>query len=869
MAARVRTGILLVLFIHSLALATTVTAQEPGVPFIERSEEEVLILTVRLDNRRTGESIIGYQNSDGSFLLPLGQLARISTLAIEADPYTATASGFIISEDRTFRLNAANGSVELSGVRQTFPPEQVEVHEDDIYVAASLLDAWWPVNVRVDLQTLSVILQSEEPLPYELREQRERRGSLLGSRPGSRVLRYPLLIEPYELFQIPVLSLDVRADLTRTDSGERGSLFYSFGGAGDILGGSGRFFVTGTDDDPFSLARGTYGRWDPDGTLLGPLRARVAEVGEVNNPGSELLLRSSTGPGVHISNYPLFAQDRVESHTFRGELPPGWEVELYHNGVLIDFSRSGADALYAFADVPLNVGLNEFTLIFYGPRGEIREERVAFNILDILPEEGEFRYRLVANDARGRDGRALFQSDYGLTRWAAVHATAAAEETLSGETRSYLKTGLSGVFGLFFLAADLATDDDANLAVQFRANGRVGRWNLTLDHSELDGFTSEDLSSPFGTLESRSTLSLDGDLFTIRDSRLSSRFRLTREDVVDDPTGYILDHRLSTSIHRYFISHLLERRWVEGVDRPDEFTRGAILLSRPSRKLGLRGELSYDIEPEPGLRVASISADFDRWDPYLVQAGLDHLAKPESVTRLRLNLQRRTGEISWGVSFLIDQEAQGQIVLNASTTAFFPPGQTTPEFRGALVQGVSALSVIAFVDLDGDGELDPGEPPVEGAGVFLDRASHRETTDAAGKLLITSLSPYRDVEISLSRSTLPDPTMVPLIEGIAIRPRPGRVVELLFPVIYTGEVTGTVYAANGDPAGGAAIELVGPGGVVQRTISAFDGFFQFLETPLGTYQMRASKRGSTASEEVVLTREEPYADGVTIRLAPQ
>ena len=59
--------------------------------------------------------------------------------------------------------------------------------------------------------------------------------------------------------------------------------------------------------------------------------------------------------------------DRIE---LRGDLPDGYEAELYSNNVLIDTAATGQGGQYRFLNIPVEFGLNVSRLILYGPQGD-------------------------------------------------------------------------------------------------------------------------------------------------------------------------------------------------------------------------------------------------------------------------------------------------------------------------------------------------------------------------------------------------------------------------------------------------------------------------------------------------------------------
>ena len=57
---------------------------------------------------------------------------------------------------------------------------------------------------------------------------------------------------------------------------------------------------------------------------------------------------ASSGRGVEVTNRPLFNPVAFDRTRFEGDLPSGWDAELYRNGELLAFSRSDGSQRYAF-----------------------------------------------------------------------------------------------------------------------------------------------------------------------------------------------------------------------------------------------------------------------------------------------------------------------------------------------------------------------------------------------------------------------------------------------------------------------------------------------------------------------------------------
>ena len=70
------------------------------------------------------DAITSYQVGRETFL-PLGEPARLLTLAIRTQPEQGTAEGFVLSEARSFSLNVAQTRLTLAEQSQVFDPALV------------------------------------------------------------------------------------------------------------------------------------------------------------------------------------------------------------------------------------------------------------------------------------------------------------------------------------------------------------------------------------------------------------------------------------------------------------------------------------------------------------------------------------------------------------------------------------------------------------------------------------------------------------------------------------------------------------------------------------------------------------------------
>ncbi|MBI3349290.1 MAG: hypothetical protein HY020_19025 [Burkholderiales bacterium] len=377
------------------AIAALTPVPPPAEPATPRriDETNLLVLEVVLDGQVLSDSFSAYQ--DGPLtLLPLGELSRLLTLAIQVRPDRGSADGQLPHE-RGFALNLAESLASVGGREQHFEPRLAGVVGDDIYVARQLLTRWLPLDLQVDLGTLKLKVQPREKLPLQDKLERERlAAALAGQQPADRP-NHPYTPSSPGLIGVPSIDQSFGADARRGRGSRQYKAAYTAYLTSDLLGMEGSAYVLKTQDKATPDLRVTLARNDPDAGLLGPLHARSVALGNLALPSVRNVMQGSArGNGMAVSNRPLDQPNSFDRHSLRGDLAPGWDVTLYYNDQLLAYQSSRADGQYAFDDLPLSFGANEFRLVFHGPLGQLRVEKQSFLLDQASVKPGEVFYSL-------------------------------------------------------------------------------------------------------------------------------------------------------------------------------------------------------------------------------------------------------------------------------------------------------------------------------------------------------------------------------------------------------------------------------------------------------------------------------------------
>lgn len=826
----------------ALAVAAALPACQPVVAAPVQAKEESpgseVLLEVRLGSQVLSDAVTAYELGHDVYL-PLGEMARLLTLAIRATPGAGRASGYILSEERNFSLDVAGRAVHIGGRREELDPSTVKLEEDDIYVASRLLARWLPVDLDLDMPSLALKVRPREQLPLQARLQRRERGKLPG-RPGGYVdPGYPRLATPYRLADVPFVDQTLGFGLDRRGGGRSTAAFWTAYLTTDLLGMEAALYASRSLHASPSAPRLTLGRHDPDCGLLGPLGARSVLVGSVPVPGvANISVSSATGNGIALSNRPLDQPTSFDRHTLQGDLPPGWDVELYYNEALVGVQQSGPGGKYSFEDQPLAYGPNEFRLVFHGPLGQLRIERQSFLLEQSALPRGALFYDLAAHrDQYGRE-RALAQFEWGVGRH--LNATAGWQRLpLFDATRSYANLGLRSYWNRVILTADAVKADDGGRLAQLGLKTRLGNVALSASRARLDGFSSEFFTPSRDPVRSRDELRAEGVLALGTASFLPLSLQLRRDVFASGLESREVQGRLSAYRNGTALSNTLRWQSLGGTEQAD----GALQVSRRVAGVGITSQLQYTLAPAARLQSAAVSADRYLRNGYLLNLGLTRLF-PQRELRAAASLNKSLGSFGLGVSGFYSNRHEYGVGMRLFLAMGLEPrrGRLLREAQPMANMGAGSIGV--FLDKNLNGAQDAGEEGIAGAGFTINGANYGVRTDADGVAWLPRLPASRYVDIGLDPDTLEDPQWQAQVKGVRIVPRPGKVSQVDFAVSVTGEVDGTTWLLGKGvrrPVGDLRLELVDAAHTVVATVSsAADGYYVMTGIFPGEYVLRVA-----------------------------
>ncbi len=849
------------------------------------NDDDSLLLDLRVGQLRVGNGVRGYQTDNG-VCVDLSDIIMSFDLPVRLDKKSRRATGWLFEESRTFTLDRDDGAVQIMNKRSALSASDIRDVPEGWCVATQTLSRWLNVELKIDLSNALLVVVADRKLPFELAEERKARVSKI--RPVSQfdLKSLPQANDPYRFWRTP--SIDVVASVGgRKDSLGNTQLDrrYEIYASGEVAHAS--FDARLASDErgvPESLRLRAY-RTDPDANLFGPLKATQFAIGDVSTLPTSLGVQSTVGRGAFLTNRPIGRPDSFDRTTFRGELPDGWDAELYRNDQLIGYTQSRGNGRYEFVEVPLQYGQNRFEIVLYGPQGQIRRDVRMIPVgPDSIPPR-ETYYWASVQDA-GRDlvnfGSDDFEHFFGWRGGVGVERGIDARTSVAASLFSavydrrrdtYLEGSVRRAIGPTLVELAAAANARGGYAMRGQLVGQLGETAISAESIWLHRkFRSERYDRD---LRSEHSLSLDhslkiGSKYVPVSLRGTYRQRLNGESAIE------ASGRISFNIKQ--INASTEIIWEQqkrafGSDPPGRLD-AIFRLSGRVGGLRLRGESRFALAGyDTGFRESKVTGEW--------RAG----EKSDWRTELGYDATNRRGRLAFGhtrrfrnfaLTGQVEAATDGAVAGSLSLAFSLGPNPGGGGIRVSsekLAAHGQAMAVV-FQDSNGDGYRQADEPVEKEVEITAGLTGKGEPTDKTGRTIIGGLAPFVPVLIGIDASSLPDPFIQPANSGVVVTPRPGVPMTVELPLVAAGEVSGTLVRSGGRVAGGIEIELLDRNGrVVKTTKSEYDGYFLFERVPYGQYRLRLAavtaaiiKAETTLNAQVELTKARGLVDIGTVEV---
>ncbi len=865
-----------------LALGATNLSTAPIVGHRNIDTDTEILVAMNAGRYRLADDITAAP-LNGSLCVDLQQTLSALDFPIIVDRSRQLASGWFIDETQSFSLDLNSGAAQIGAKPSNLPSGSFGTLSTGSCVTIDALASLLGIGIDYDVRGSALTVTSSKPLPLLERLARQDRTKLGSVTLNQQGLEPQLRSLPYRAFVPPNSDITMTFNRRRApDAPNRTTASWSVLSIGELAYMTAEAQLAGTDNGfNGDISRFRLYRQEFNGGVFGVSKLTEVSAGDISAAGSSLGSNGGNGFGFSASSFPLNRATSFDRTSFEGPLPAGWDIELYRNGELLEFSNDGATGGYSFRDVPVLFGDNNFEIVQYGPQGQRRVINRRINATNFLAPKGEAFYRaaiyrpevLFGNIKPGSAIRLDFRSAFGIADnfsiGAGFDSYMFANKRLSVGTLSAL-TSVSGIA----LNAELVGTSDGRFAGQIemlgQGKGASIRGRLIMSQN---GFETEKFSKA-----TRLRLDTSADRSFRLGNRVSGTLngRMIFDRLANNESLFSARQRLTLSRGNSWLAQSLKWTHSSSGERRDQID-GDIAYSMRRGLISLRASAEYNIYPDPKLSRLSVAVERSfgatrnswRWR---AETGWD-ANEDKYIHSFSLGREFRS------LNFDLIAESDGRHDHSLGISLSFSLGRRNNGWGITSRPLASSGTVRAhvFEDVDDNGAFSAGDLALGNAGVLNSTSREASATDTNGYAFIDSVVPNTASQVTILSDDLDNPNLY--ARPTYTKAREGTVSEISIPLTLMGNIEGTVEMVAGfdpksNPLGGVTLVLLdGAQKEMARTSSAYDGYYSFDQVPVGSYSVALAPDTALARRlrpvmpvQVVTTRANPGTQGGSMTL---
>lgn len=821
---------------------------DEGVDLRDMPIGELLIFEINIPPRLEVEgSVIGEVATD-TVLISLRDFINVLAFPIDFNEETGLFSGWYIREDKNFEFNPATGIARSQESEYKISP-QGRVGENDTLVTIEDLELWFNMDIEVDVGTQTLKLDPVHPLPATERFNRRNTSFKQRQIPPPEL---PRMDDDYDLIDFPMIDVSTRSNLRDSANSKRVTTHQAnIRTAGEVAYGNLTTNITATQKDKITNARASWLRESAFPELLGPLKARRVEVGDIVPTRLPLTGGASPQTGVRITNADPVLSQRLPTTQITGYIFPGWDVELYRDQSLLSFTETGPDGFYSFDNIQLFSDRNGFRVVAYGPQGEVREEfvNIPYDRERLASEGGVYDVSITLENRQLYEKFDREDEDDDTPHIVGFYELPVGQQSAvrlglrsrqqEGEQKTYGSAGLSTSVAGALVNATAVADEKGEMAAEVVATRRFGQHNVRADADvSTDQYRQGSGNNAVDVLGAG--IDFEGPLPLKIGVAPRYSLGMNYNENSDGRSNYNGYSQINSQFGNIGVNQrLLFSHSSDSTDGTN--ISGITSVSGVKGSHIIRGLANYTYKPERSLDSLSAFWKYRIDNELETQVGVDRFIEDSvNAVSAQLNWRPEYATITPRVSY----DSEGNLNATLSTRFGLTKVPQSGDFiftRDAFTS-TGSISAFVFLDKDGDKTFNNDDVPIENARIKTPHNAGGGVSKESGVAHIPHLRPNIITDVFLEQGSLQDPYWISAGEGVSVMPRAGNSVYIEFPVHVAGEIDGTLYArlpsGGKEPVRGATITLYDTKGqAIQSTVSGSDGFYLFSLVPPGDYLM--------------------------------
>ncbi|NTW11405.1 MAG: carboxypeptidase regulatory-like domain-containing protein [Chlorobiaceae bacterium] len=476
-----------------------------------------------------------------------------------------------------------------------------------------------------------------------------------------------------------------------------------------------------------------------------------------------------------------------------------------------------------------------------------------------------------------QQGTALtWRSTFGISKRLTID-NFLASEMIDGEWRDYVGGGFTGYLNMVQVDVQVTRDLTSSLlAKQIAVQSSFDPLLFSFQLADYD--SSWKFGSGMTVYQRQWKFGVDGLRFKFPFSRVSScrlALKYTETEYSPDHTeknAAITNYNQLLGINNS--NSVIFQRVQNGTTRQDNVT-GTSYINLLRGHVSLRGGVDYRILPDRIINNIEATGDIRLTKTFQMINTLGYSPGNSTFSEaLTLNYTAPAFALALTGNYRTDQNWSAGIRLSMNLSR--DPSRNKWVRDGSMRSQQGSIAARAFLDENRNGTFDSEEPLLKDVSFFINGQNNNTLTEKNGIAFIKGVSANTPADVSVSPTTLENLLWVPSGKGSCVVPRPGRPAEADFPIIVTGEISGTVTWRKEDSskaAPGIIVQAVnGKGDVVGKTLTAYDGFFELKGVPPGEFTLRVSPEQAeklgvvSPSKSVVIPPEGAFVDQIDLNL---
>ena len=799
-------------YVFFFSLSTSAQYKEEVNPNDYYSDYNQVLITIYLDGGYSFDSYVVIQQPD---ILYLDVEAVFKSLQIKCIPKLNNLVGFIENEKNLYTINFEKKQITIGG--KSINISRGIIEELGVkYIRASLLFEAFGLKFTFNPRSLTAKLTSNFDPPFIQQQKRMKTRKKISKLRGEEIIVDTIITRDYHLLKLGTLNWGLNSSQSKNNTSNT-DIKIELGT--ELLFGEANFLIDYNTKDKINITD-IQTRWrfiNNDNKFI-----KQAIIGRVPGQRDLITNRNTTAIGATINNTPNTVRKATGSYTITNTTEPNWNVELYLNDVLIDYTQADAAGLYLFK-VPIVFGITTLTLRFYGPLGEVRtEQRTVNNPYTVVPVK-KLEYSLTAGVIQDSINSPFgnMRLNYGVTSNLTVAGGVAYSPNNTAHPISATASASFQPFSAMFLNLDYTHEQRIKGILDYYITKNAF---LNIGYTQFIEGKLPGSSRLLKKIEVNFSKPYKNKFFSglSQISFVQSRYKTFNYNA--------FNLMLNSSVSKVKVNSSFFINWASATT--PQINSNLALSYTLGNGLALQSLASYDLTTNNfrsiGLRLQKKISKIN-----LVCSLQRDVSSKTTTFSISANYALPFSNVAFssfynGNNFNFSENAAGSMAFGA---------EQTPHVGNNSAIGKGGFLLYPFLDLNGNGKLDKGEKKV-----FLPSVKVSGAKAIISKkdsiVRVFDLNAFRNYNVEFLDTDLNNIAWRFKHKTYKIFVDPNQYKRVFIPVISVGEINGMVYLGSRGQ-GRITIQVLDEKeNIVVETLSEFDGYFNYLGLKPGKYTVR-------------------------------